>query len=76
MLITAGTMGTFAHIQILTNGGPGDISRSVVFHLYFKAFQLFDFGGANSITVIFAIQGFIIFALISRFVARNRIEYT
>jgi len=76
MLITAGTMGTFAHIQILTNGGPGDISRSVVFHLYFKAFQLFDFGGANSITVIFAIQGFIVFALISRFVARNRIEYT
>ena len=76
ILITAGTMGTFAHIQVLTNGGPGDVSRSVVFHLYFKAFQLFDFGGANSITVIFAIQGFIIFALISRFIARERIEYT
>ena len=76
ILITAGTMGTFAHIQVLTNGGPGDISRTVVFHLYFKAFQLFDFGGANSMTVVFAIQGFILFALISRFVARDRIEYT
>jgi ABC-type sugar transport system permease subunit len=76
MMITAGTMGTFAHIQILTNGGPGDISRSVIFHLYYKAFQLLDFGSANSITVVFAIQGFFLFAMISRFIARNRIEYT
>lgn len=76
ILITAGTMGTFAHIQVLTNGGPGDISRTVVFHLYFRAFQFFDFGGANSMTVLFAIQGFILFGLISKFIAKDRIEYT
>lgn len=76
VLITAGTMGTFAHIQVLTNGGPGDISRTVVFHLYFRAFQFFDFGGANSMTVLFAIQGFVLFGLISRFIAKDRIEYT
>jgi ABC-type sugar transport system permease subunit len=65
----------FAQVQILTNGGPGDLTRTLVFQLYYHAFSLNDFGGADAMAVIFAIEGLLMFYLINRFVTRNRIEY-
>lgn len=70
----AGTLGMFAHVQIMTNGGPGDLTRTLIYQMYYKAYQTQSFGEANAIAVLFAILGIAVFMLINRFVARERIE--
>ena len=39
----------FAEPRVLTQGGPGDSSRSVVQYIYDTAFQNFDLGYASAI---------------------------
>lgn len=75
ILCTTGCMAMFAQVQVLTNGGPGDMTRTVVFNLYYRAFMLDDFGGASAIAVMYALFGLVMFLLINRFVARERVEY-
>lgn len=70
----AGTLGMFAHVQVMTNGGPGDLTRTLIYQMYYKAYQAQSFGEANAIAVLFAIFGILVFMLINRFVARERIE--
>jgi multiple sugar transport system permease protein len=45
------TLQEFDSIVALTNGGPGDDSRSVVLYIYDKAFRSFDMGYACAIAV-------------------------
>lgn len=71
-----GTMQIFTQIQLMTNGGPGDLTRSIIYQMYYKAFNLMDFGQAGAIAVIFAIETFVLIWLVNRFVARERIEMT
>lgn len=75
ILCTTGCMAMFAQVQVLTNGGPGDMTRTVVFNLYYRAFMLDDFGGASAIAIMYALFGLVMFLLINRFVARERVEY-
>ncbi len=75
ILCTTGCMAMFAQVQVLTNGGPGDMTRTVVYNLYYRAFILDDFGGASAIAVMYALFGLVMFLLINRFVARERVEY-
>lgn len=75
ILCTTGCMAMFAQVQVLTNGGPGDLTRTVVFNLYYRAFMLDDFGGASAIAVMYALFGLIVFLVINKFVAKERIEY-
>lgn len=70
-----GCMGQFAHVRIMTAGGPGTASRTVIYHLYYKAFSASDFGQACAIAVIFIIECLIITFFINRYVAREKIEF-
>src|SRR5438132_7648464 len=36
---------------VLTKGGPGDASRSLVMYIYEKAFKAFDFGYASAVSI-------------------------
>ncbi len=45
------TLQEFDSIVALTNGGPGDASRTVVMYIYDKAFRSFDMGYASTIAV-------------------------
>lgn len=74
IISTAGTLGMFSHVQVMTGGGPGDLTRTIVYQLYYKAYQSQMFGEANAIAVLFALLGIAVFLLISRLVARERIE--
>lgn len=74
IIATTGTLGMFAHVQVLTNGGPGDLTRTIIYQLYYKAYQSQLFGEANAIAVLFALFGIGVFLLINRLVARERIE--
>lgn len=74
IISTTGTLGMFAHVQVMTNGGPGDLTRTIIYQLYYKAYQSQLFGEANAIAVLFALLGIGVFLLINRCVARERIE--
>jgi multiple sugar transport system permease protein len=46
-----GALRIFDSILVLTKGGPGDASRSIVMLIYEKAFQSYDFGYASALSV-------------------------
>jgi multiple sugar transport system permease protein len=67
-------MQVFAQPYIITAGGPGNATRSVVMYLYETAWKFFRFGYASAISVVLA--GFMIFVTIVLFSSlRRRAEY-
>jgi len=42
----------FAQAQILTRGGPGDSSRTMVMYIYEQGFRYFQMGYASSVAVM------------------------
>jgi multiple sugar transport system permease protein len=46
-----GALQVFDSIMVLTKGGPGDASRSLVVFIYENAFQFFDMGYASAIAI-------------------------
>jgi len=70
-----GSMAMFAHVEVMTLGGPGGIARTIVYQLYYTAFMTSEFGKGCAYAVIFVIECIIITMIINRFVARERIEY-
>jgi multiple sugar transport system permease protein len=47
-----GASQVFDSIYVLTNGGPGDATRTVVMYLYQQGFQTFHMGYASSIALV------------------------
>lgn len=72
---TLGSMAQFAHVRIMTLGGPGDISRTTIYQMYYVAFSQSDFGAGCAIAIIFVLQCIVISVLINRFIAKEKIEY-
>ena len=50
-LTVIGAFQIFESIVVLTDGGPGDASRSVVMYLWEKGFQSFDMGYASAVAM-------------------------
>lgn len=75
VLSILGSMSQFSHVRIMTGGGPGDFSRTVIYQLYYKAFSASDFGQGCAIAIIFVIECLILTFIINRFVAREKIEF-
>ena len=46
-----GALQVFDSIVVLTNGGPGDASRSVTMYIYHLAFVKFDMGYASAVSM-------------------------
>jgi multiple sugar transport system permease protein len=68
------TLQEFDSIVALTNGGPGDASRSVVMYIYDKAFRSFDMGYASAIAV--TLFGFIgVLTLLQLWGSRRWVHY-
>jgi multiple sugar transport system permease protein len=56
VIFMIGAIQVFDTIIVLTGGGPGDASRSVVMYIYEQAFQKFDLGYASTIAMtLFAV---------------------
>jgi len=70
-----GSFQLFGQVFVLTNGGPGDATRTVVQHLYETAFQnFFQFGAASAMAwVLFAV--ILIFSLVQFRLLRGHTEY-
>ncbi len=75
VLSTLGCMSQFAHVRIMTAGGPGEISRTVIYQLFYKAFSASDFGQGCAIAIIFVLECLVITMLINKFVAKEKIEF-
>ncbi len=50
VIFMIGALQVFDTIIVLTNGGPGDATRSVVMYIYQQAFQRLDFGYAAAVS--------------------------
>ncbi len=72
---TIGSFQIFGQVFIMTQGGPGDATRTVVQHLYETAFQnLFAFGSASAMAwVLFAL--ILVFSVLQFRMLRGHAEY-
>ena len=70
-----GSFQIFGQVFVLTGGGPGDATRTVVQHLYETAFQnFFQFGSASAMAwVLFAI--ILVFSVLQFRLLRGHTEY-
>lgn len=55
VLTILGAMQLFNIVLAMTNGGPGYATEVPVLHIYREAFQLFHFGYASALSVIFGV---------------------
>lgn len=74
-LSVLGCMSQFAHVRIMTSGGPGETSRTVVYQMYYTAFSTSDFGQGCAIAILFVIECLVVTFLINSFVAKERLEF-
>ncbi len=75
VLSVLGCMSQFAHVRIMTAGGPGDVSRTVIYQLFYKAFSASDFGQGCAIAIIFVLECLVLTMFINKFVAKEKIEF-
>ncbi len=75
VISTLGSMAMFAHSRIMTNGGPGYASRTVMFHMYYTAFSTSQFGKGCAIAIIFIIECLLLNAIINRTFSDEHLEY-
>lgn len=72
---TIGTLGMYGMIAVMTKGGPGRASRSVIYEMIYQAFETSRFGFGCAIALIFLVECIFWAFLINRYVAREPIEY-
>ena len=72
-LVTMNTIGAFKvfeSIVVLTNGGPGDATRSLVMYIYEQGFKSFNMGYASAISLL--LLGLIVLVTAIQFVLSKR----
>ncbi|HYF84250.1 MAG TPA: sugar ABC transporter permease [Clostridia bacterium] len=62
-------------IYLTTNGGPGNTSQFLANYLYIKAFNSYEYGYGNAISVLFVIACLIATYLLNKLLKREAIEY-
>lgn len=70
-----GCMSQFTYIKIMTQGGPGKISRTVIYNMYAVAFMNQEYGKGCAIAVLYIIQCLVITVIINKLLAKERIAF-
>ncbi len=70
-----GCMAQFAHVNLMTLGGPGDASRTLVFQIINTAIKSSDFGAGSATAILFVIECLIITFIINCLAAKEKIEF-
>ena len=74
VIFMIGALQVFDTIMVLTQGGPGDSTRSVAMYIYEKPFQRFDMGYAAAVSMtLFAI--ILVLTLIQFRIGRRWVHY-
>lgn len=72
---TIGTLGMYSQIAVMTKGGPGRASRTVIYEMFFQAFETSRFGYGCAIAILFLIECLFWAYVINKYVAREQIQY-
>ncbi|MFI3213489.1 MAG: sugar ABC transporter permease [Eubacteriales bacterium] len=72
---TLGSMGMFAYVKVMTAGGPGDMSRTAMYQMYYLAFGTSEFGKGSAIAILFIIECLIVTFVIGKIFNKERIVY-
>jgi len=70
ILVTINSFKTFALFFVLTNGGPGDATRTLSFYIYDIGFRFFELGYASTLSVVLFVAVFIL--TLVQFLARRK----
>jgi multiple sugar transport system permease protein/raffinose/stachyose/melibiose transport system permease protein len=70
-----GCFGQFVHVLLMTMGGPGDRTWTIMYFFYQTAFREHNFGRGCAVAAVFLIECVVVSKLIDRFVAREGIEF-
>jgi multiple sugar transport system permease protein len=74
VIFMIGAIQVFDTIIVLTGGGPGDASKSVVIYIYEQAFQNFDLGYASTVAMTLFVV-ILIFTLLQFWFSRRWVHY-
>ena len=69
-----GGMQVFAPMFVMTQGGPANMTKTIVYHLYEKAFTIYRFGYASSLAFILFVI-ILVFVALQLSVMKTRWEY-
>lgn len=72
---TLGSLAQFAHVRVMTAGGPGSMSRTMIYEMYFNAFSRSDYGVGSAVAVLFIIQCLIVTFVINKLLHREAVQY-
>ena len=70
-----GSFGVFSQIYIMTEGGPGQATTTLIYYLYNTAFKYFDVGYANVLAIAFFIVVFT-FTIVQTRLQKRWVHYT
>jgi raffinose/stachyose/melibiose transport system permease protein len=62
-------------IYLTTNGGPGNTSQFLANYLYIKAFNSYQYGYGNAISVLFVIACILATLLLNKILKKESVEY-
>jgi len=70
-----GSFGVFTQIYIMTEGGPGQATTTIIYYLYNNAFKYFDIGYADVLAIAFFVVVFV-FTIIQNQLQKRWVHYT
>lgn len=70
-----GSFGVFAQIYIMTEGGPGQATTTLIYYLYTNAFKYFDVGYSSVLAIAFFIVVFV-FTIVQTQLQKRWVHYT
>ncbi len=70
-----GSFGVFSQIYIMTEGGPGQATTTLIYYLFQNAFKYFDVGYANVLAIAFFIIVFV-FTQVQTKLQKRWVHYT
>lgn len=65
----------YGHAVVMTNGGPGIASKTLLYYLNDTSFRYFEFGKGSAIAIIFVIICVLVTLLINKVISAERVEY-
>ena len=75
IISTMGSMAMFAHSRVMTNGGPGFKSRTVMYQMYYVSFSTSEFGVGCAVAILFIIECLLLTTIINKLFSDEIIEY-
>jgi ABC-type sugar transport system permease subunit len=72
---TVGGLFTFPQVYVMTGGGPGRMTQTVMMFIYTSVFSSQRFGYGCAVSSVVILETVILLLIINRFVAREKIEF-